>query len=473
MNSEQLWQATLGELELNVSKVHFTTWFRNTFILEWKEDRVMVAVPNNFTKAWLENKYHKEIVKILQKVTENKVHYVEYRVEASKKVDALSPAAESSRQSDVVSVSHDTYAQPVESNESATAHQTAQLLSTQSHNALNPRYIFSTFIVGKNNELAYAASVRVAKEPGRKYNPLFLYGGVGLGKTHLLQAVGNELVAAHPGLKLMYATSEQFTNDYITSVKSGKTDTFKNKYRLVDLLLIDDIQFIGGKEQTQEEFFHTFNALRDAGKQIVLTSDRPPKAIPALEERLISRFEWGMIVDIATPDLETRMAILQTKSQERDVELDDEVLRYIASNIQSNVRELEGALNKLLAFCELNNSVPDLENTKSVIASITVNQKKGGVTSRELLKIVSEYFDISQEDLMGQSRRKELVGPRQIAMFLMREELDSSYPTIGQELGGRDHTTAMHAYAKIRRDMENEERIRQDIHLIKQRLYNG
>jgi len=471
MNSEQLWQATLGELELSVSKVHFTTWFRNTFIFEWKEDRVTVAVPNNFTKAWLENKYHKSIINILQKITENKIHYVEYRVEASKKVDAISPAFSVPEQLHSLeggsSVSEDA------NQVSFSDKRVAVPFATQSHNSLNPRYIFSSFIVGKNNELAYAASVRVAKEPGRKYNPLFLYGGVGLGKTHLLQAVGNDLMRANQGLKLMYATSEQFTNDYVGSVKSGRTDTFKNKYRLVDLLLIDDIQFIGGKEQTQEEFFHTFNALRDAGKQIVLTSDRPPKAIPALEERLISRFEWGMIVDIATPDLETRMAILQTKSQEREVRLSDEVLRYIASNVQSNVRELEGALNKLLAYCELNNSEPDLENAKSVVSSITVNQKKGGVTSRELLKIVAEYFDISHDELIGQSRRKELVGPRQIAMFLMREELDSSYPTIGQELGGRDHTTAMHAYAKIRRDIDNEERVRQDIHLIKQRLYNG
>ncbi|MBI4122517.1 MAG: chromosomal replication initiator protein DnaA [Parcubacteria group bacterium] len=463
MNSEQLWQATLGELELSVSKVHFTTWFRNTFILDWNEQKVVVAVPNNFTKAWLENKYHKAIIKILQNVTENKVTNVEYRVETNKKVDALRAAPASASASVVLETLVET----------APARPASAMGNGLLSGGLNPRYIFSNFVVGKGNELAYAASIRVSKEPGKKYNPLFLYGGVGLGKTHLLQAVGNELVMGNPKTKLMYATSEQFTNDYVGAIKGGSLDSFKGKYRTVDLLLIDDIQFIGGKEQTQEEFFHTFNALRDAGKQIVLTSDRPPKAIPALEERLISRFEWGMIVDIASPDLETRMAILSSKASERQVALPDEVLRYLASNIQSNVRELEGALNKLLAYAELNNSAPELEAAKNVVVSITMNQKKGGITVRELLRVVSEYFDITLDELTGQSRRKELVVPRQIAMFLMREELDSSYPTIGHELGGRDHTTAMHAYAKIRRDADIEERIRQDINFIKQRLYNG
>ena len=238
------------------------------------------------------------------------------------------------------------------------------------------------------------------------------------------------------------------------------------------MLLVDDIQFIGGKEQTQEQFFHAFNALRDAHKQIVLTSDRPPKAIPALEERLISRFEWGMIADIASPDLETRMAILQSKSKEKGVELSEDCLRFIATNVQSNVRELEGALNRLLAHAELHNISITIEVAREVITSIAATARRGGVTTRELVKVVSEYFDISLDDLVGQSRRKELVVPRQITMFLMREELDSSYPTIGQELGGRDHTTAMHAYSKIKRDFDSDERTRQDITSIKQRLYN-
>ncbi len=458
MNSEQLWQATLGELELTVSKVHFTTWFRNTFIVDWSEDKVIIAVPNNFTKAWLENKYNKSIVTVLQNITENKVTNVEYKVETAKKVDSVSVSVEAEPEAQVSAEDHDQAQAPASPNQSA---------------ALNQRYIFANYVVGKGNELAYAASVRVAKEPGTKYNPLFLYGGVGLGKTHLMLAVGNELLRNQGSLNILYITGEQFTNDYVSSLQSGNVEKFKHKYRTPDLLLVDDIQFIGGKEQTQEQFFHVFNALRDAHKQIVLTSDRPPKAIPALEERLISRFEWGMIADISSPDLETRMAILQSKSEERGIKLSEDVLRFVATNVQSNVRELEGALNRLMAHIELHNLALTLEVAREVISSITVSQRRGGVTVRDLVKIVAEYFDISLDDLSGQSRRKELVVPRQITMYLMREELDASYPTIGHELGGRDHTTAMHAYAKIKRDFDSDERIRQDIGSIRQRLYNG
>lgn len=460
MNTEQLWQATLGELELTVSKIHFTTWLKNTFVIEWNEETVVIAVPNNFTKAWLENKYHKSIITVLGNITDNKVTTVEYKVETIKQSDiAQAPISQ-----DKAIEQESSSAQLPDKQE-----KTAQGSGTE----FNPRYIFANFVVGKGNELAYAASVRVAKEPGTKYNPLFLYGGVGLGKTHLMLAVGNELLRTNPNLKILYITGEQFTNDYVSSLHNGTVDRFKNKYRTPDLLLVDDIQFIGGKEQTQEQFFHAFNALRDAHKQIVLTSDRPPKAIPALEERLISRFEWGMIADIASPDLETRMAILKSKSKEKGIELDEEVLRFIATNVQSNVRELEGALNKLFASVELRNTELTIELTREVISSITATARRGGVTTRDLIKVVAEYFDISLEDLSGQSRRKELVVPRQITMFLMREELDSSYPTIGQELGGRDHTTAMHAYSKIKRDFDSDERIRQDIGSIKQRLYNG
>ena len=460
MTTDQLWQATLGELELQISKVHFTTWFRNTFIVEWVESKVIVAVPNNFTKAWLENKYHKSIIKVLQDITENKINEVVYKVETTKKVDSVSQAT--TKEDDKQDKPESLPEQSIET----------QNLGVNNF-GINTRYVFNNFVVGKGNELAYAASLRVAQEPGKKYNPLFLYGDVGLGKTHLLQAVGNELLKTNPNLKLVYVTSEQFTNDYVGSIKSGATDKFKNKYRSADLLLIDDIQFIAGKEQTQEEFFHTFNVLRDNQKQIVLTSDRPPKAIPALEERLISRFEWGMIVDISSPDLETRMAILQSKSQEKGLNLGEDILRQIAINVQSNVRELEGALNKLVAHCELHGIEPSEDTIRDLISSISINKKRGGITSKELMRIVVDYFEISFDDLIGQSRRKELVVPRQITMFLMREELDSSYPTIGQEMGGRDHTTAMHAYTKIKRDIDAEEKTRQDINLIKQRLYNS
>lgn len=446
----------MGQLELLISKVHFTTWFRSTFVSEWANEKIIVAVPNNFTKAWLENKYHKIILRVLGEITENGIREVLYRVETTRKIDSVSAALES--------------AAPAAADFSSDPAPAAAGVNSR---GLNQRYTFNSFVVGKGNELAFAAASRVAKEPGTKYNPLYLYGGVGLGKTHLLQAVGNELLAGAPNLKLAYITSEQFTNDFVSAIKAGTIDKFKTKYRTVDLFLVDDIQFIGGKEQTQEEFFHTFNVLRDNQKQIVLTSDRPPKAIPALEERLISRFEWGMIVDIGTPDLETRLAILQSKSQERGIALSSEILRQIAINVQSNVRELEGALNKIMAHCELHGIEPTDELVAELISSISINKKRGGVTVRELLRVVTDYFEISLDELVGQSRRKELVVPRQITMFLMREELDSSYPTIGNEMGGRDHTTAMHAYAKIKRDFEAEEKVRQDITLIKQRLYNS
>ncbi|OIO49259.1 MAG: chromosomal replication initiator protein DnaA [Parcubacteria group bacterium CG_4_9_14_0_2_um_filter_41_8] len=459
MNAEQLWKTALGELELTVSKIHFTTWLKNTFVVEWKEDTVIVGVPNDFTRAWLENKYHKAIMQVLQSITDNKVTNIQYRVEIVKQSSVVIEQVQQSQPDD-------------EASEKASIAQKNNMPVSPEPGSLNPRYIFANFVVGKGNELAYAAAVRVAKEPGTKYNPLFLYGGVGLGKTHLMLAVGNELLRNNPNLNVLYIAGEQFTNDYVSSLQNGTVNKFKNKYRTPDLFLVDDIQFIGGKEQTQEQFFHAFNALRDAHKQIVLTSDRPPKAIPALEERLISRFEWGMIADIASPDLETRMAILKSKSKEKGIELDEETLRFIATNVQSNVRELEGALNKLFVSVELRGVDPTIDLAREIISSITVSQRRGGVTVRDLIKVVAEYFDITLDELSGQSRRKELVVPRQITMFLMREELDSSYPTIGHELGGRDHTTAMHAYSKIKRDFDSDERMRQDIMSIKQRLYS-
>jgi len=461
MTSEQLWQATLGELELSVSKVHFTTWFRNTFIVEWNEDKVVVAVPNNFTKAWLENKYNKTIISILQNITDNKIKSVDYRVETGKSVRL---GRQDFSQSDDLR-------QEDSPQEGISTKKPKEAVSSEF--SLASKYVFTNFVVGKGNELAYAASVRVAKEPGTKYNPLFLYGGVGLGKTHLMVAVGNELRNQNPSINVLYITGEQFTNDYVASLHSGTVDKFKSKYRSPDLLLVDDIQFIGGKEQTQEQFFHVFNALRDSHKQIILTSDRPPKAIPALEERLISRFEWGMIADISSPDLETRMAILKSKSIEKNIPLTEDVLRFVSTNVQSNVRELEGALNKLIAYSELHNVDVSLEIAKEVISSITSVHRRGGVNARDLVKAVAEYFDIALNDLVGQSRRKELVVPRQITMFLMREELESSYPAIGQELGGRDHTTAMHAYTKIKTSFDNDEKVRQDITSIRQRIYNS
>jgi chromosomal replication initiator protein len=337
---------------------------------------------------------------------------------------------------------------------------------------LNPKYTFETFIVGKGNELAHAAAIAVSENPGQKYNPLFVYGGVGLGKTHLVQAIGNAVLAKNPEAKVMYVTCEKFTSEFIFAVKSGRGKEFKDTYRTVDLLMIDDIQFLTGKDGTQEEFFHTFNALHQANKHVVLTSDRPPKQIPALEHRLISRFEWGMTVDISSPDFETRIAILETKCKERNYDIDPEIVKYIATIVQSNVRELEGALNKIIAYHQFKNTKPTLDTAKNLLSTFGPTQSKKNVTAKHIINTVSSYYDVTVADMSGKCREKRLAFPRQVIMYLMREEMSASYPSIGHELGGRDHTTAMHAYDKIQRELENSPKVRQDMDLIKQRLYN-
>jgi len=451
MTNEQLWQAVLAELELTLSKANFTTWFKNTFISSQEDKKVIVGVPNTFTKTWLENKYHKEILKALNNVTDAKITEAVYRVEAIRQADEK-PVTKPSGQAPIVSV---------EEGEKTNGF------------GLNPNYTFESFVVGKGNELAQAASLAVAQKPGEVYNPLFLYGGAGLGKTHLMQAIGHEAAKLFPNKKTVYVSCEKFTNEFIRSISQGSTEQFKSKYRSTDILLIDDIQFLAGKEGTQEEFFHTFNALHQNNRQIVVSSDRPPKAIPALENRLVSRFEWGMIADIAQPDLETRVAILGAKCKEKKYILEQEIINYIASTIQSNVRELEGALNRIIAYHQLNNTKPSLESIKNQLSGLSnYNKRNGALTTKQILNTVSNFFDINLSGLTGTSRKKELVVPRQIAMFLMREEAKCSYPTIGQELGGRDHTTAMHAYEKIKKSLQDDEKIREDINLIKQRLYN-
>ncbi|MFA6525124.1 MAG: chromosomal replication initiator protein DnaA [Patescibacteria group bacterium] len=455
MTKEQLWQAVLGELELSLSKANFTTWFNNTFVSEFEDNVVVIAVPNTFTKTWFENKYHETIVQALQNVTDNEVKEVTYKVEFSKNpksnMVAKTQAAEADRKVDSLKKKD----------------------SAETNNGLNPLYTFENFVVGKGNDLAKAACIATAEKPGIIYNPLFIYGGVGLGKTHLLQAVGHRTMEVYNNKKVVYVTCESFTNDFIQAVSNGRTEKFKDFYRSVDVLLIDDIQFLATKERTQEEFFHTFNALHQARKQIVISSDRPPKAIPALEKRLISRFEWGMIADISSPDLETRTAILETKCREKGYELSNEILSSIASSVHNNVRELEGALNRIIAHHQLNNSVPTLESTKEVLSALANTPRKGALTPKQVISTVAEFYEISIKDLTGESRKKELVVPRQISMFLMREEIKTSYPSIGQEVGGRDHTTAMHAYMKITKEVEENEKIKQEIDLILQRLYNN
>lgn len=456
MNTNEVWQATLGELELAISKPNFTTWFKQTFVAEIVDGEAAVCVPNTFTKAWLEKKYHPEILKALQNVTNREVRRVCYRVET--RMVAEQRAAQQS-------VSKQT-----ETNDAA-AHQKMAVMREANPGGLNPKYTFESFIVGKANELAHAAAQAVSQKPGSSYNPLFFYGGVGLGKTHLLQAIGHEIQKQNPRARILYVSCERFTNDFIHAVRSGRGKEFKETYRNVDVLLVDDIQFLTGKEGTQEEFFHTFNALHQANKQIAISSDRPPRAIPALEQRLLSRFEWGMTADISSPDMETRAAIVDAKAREQDFKLPREVILHLANTINSNIRELEGALNKIVAYHRFKNIPPTMETVKPILAGFGQTGGRASVTPRQLIQEVAQYFDISHEDLLGKSREKRLAHPRQIIMYIMREELKSSYPAIGQELGGRDHTTAMHAYDKISRGLEHDERLQQDVEALRQRVF--
>lgn len=466
MNTQQVWQAVLGELELSISKANFTTWFRGTFILELDDKGIVIGVPNAFTKSWLEKKYSGDILGALRNITNNQqLRSILYRVESIKKaqtksVDAVSAPQESAEQAPAAAPAP---IQPI----TRVADQ-----ATVTAYGINSKYTFTTFVVGKGNELARAAATAVSTHPGQTYNPLFIYGGAGLGKTHLLQAIGNDIVAKDPSKRVLYVTFEKFTNDFINAVTTGAAKKFKDLYRSVDVLLIDDIQFITGKEQTQEEFFHTFNHLHQSNKQIVLSADRPPKSIVGLEDRLKTRMEWGMIADISQPDLETRMAILKCKLNEKCYDLGGDVVQYLATNIQSNIRELEGALNRIIAYHQLNGLTPSLDNVKRIISGLTVNMQKRSLTPKEIIQTVSGYYDVAVSDIVGKCREKRLVIPRQIIMFLMREEIKSSFPTIGQELGGRDHTTAMHAVTKVRGDYDSDERMKREIDQIKQRLYN-
>ena len=453
MNNDQIWQAVLGEVEIGMSRANFITWFKDTFISTIENGQVVVGVPSEFAKRWLENKFYKIIKSSLEKTTGEKISEIIYRVELKKNQTAkAAPTTPETAKKET------SPAKPTET-------------PALNRFGLNSRYLFESFIVGKANELAHAACRAVINNPGKVYNPLFIYGGVGLGKTHLLQAIGNEL--SKTTNKILYTTSENFTNNYVQAIRSGQGKEFKNAYRNVDLLLVDDVQFMGGKDGTQEEFFHTFNELHQTNKQIVMTSDRPPKSIPAIESRLTSRFESGMVVDVGKPDIETKIAILEKKAYEKNYALEREVLLYVANNIQNNIRELEGALNKIIAYHEFNNTTPSVKSVKDILSDITLDARSKSLSPKDIIDTVAKFYNINIKELTGDSRKKELVMPRQIAIYLIREELSTSYPTIGHELGGRDHTTAMHAYNKINLEKESNERLAQELNSIKQLFYSS
>lgn len=459
MNTMSLWQSALGELELLLSKPNFSTWFKETYVLSYENDRIIVGVPNAFTKTWLEKKYHVQIIKALRNVSQQPVKDVIYKVEL---VEHRSRHIESPF-----------IKEPVFQSISAASINGVRTNDTPTHyNNLNPKYTFNSFVVGKYCELANAACLAVAAKPGEVYNPLFLYGGVGLGKTHLLQAVGHEIIRQFPDKKVLFVTCEKFTNDYVQAIRSGRAKELKDLYRNVDVLLIDDIQFLSSKEGTQEEFFHTFNTLHQTNRQLLVSSDRPPKAIPAIESRLLSRLEWGMIADITSPDLETRIAILESKCKEKEVSVSPEVINYIATIVHTNIRELEGALNRVLAYNQLNAFPLTFDKIKQILSSLTTSPAKKSLSPKQIIHIVAEFYNINIIDISGECRKRELTVPRQIIMYLLREETKCSFPTIGQELGGRDHTTAIHAYNKVKRDIEDIPKIKEEIDLIRQRIYN-
>lgn len=439
--SDAVWSSVLAEIEVSVSRASFVTWFRNTDLVEHTAEKAVVAVPNIFAKQQLEVKYNETIKELLAKngVSAKRVTYT---INAQPTKNAVEKTTESL---------------PM-------AHSPAR----QTHQILNEKYTFDNFIVGSGNELAYAAGQAIATNPGKKYNPLFIYGGVGLGKTHLIQAIGNGIMAHHPSTRIVYISTETFVNEFLDSIRFKKQG-FADRYRNADVLIVDDIQFIAGKEKTQEEFFHTFNALHQANKQIILTSDKPPKAIPTLEERLRSRFEWGMAIDIQPPDFETRQAILQTKAGQHGITLSQEVVEFLAKAIQTNIRELEGSLNQLLAFCELRNLEPDLATAQALLQG--KQQRPRHLTAKSIVDKTAAHFDIPLTDLLGAKRDKNIVVPRQVAMYLLRNELHLSFPKIAGELGRKDHTTAMHSVEKIESLAGSDFVIRQHLAEIREKLY--
>ncbi|MCR4278868.1 MAG: chromosomal replication initiator protein DnaA [bacterium] len=459
MNAHDAWQAALGELELSLSKANFTTWFKNTFISKLEENSAIVCVPNTFTKAWLEKKYHQDIVRALRNATSLNIRNITYKVEVRSNTQNSNqqPAPSIQTHSEPASFEQPNYDDK----------------PTKKEDGLNPRYTFNDFVVGKANELAHAASMAVAAKPGSSYNPLFIFGGSGLGKSHLLHAIGGHIKENHPDIQIRYIPCEHFINEFIHAVRSGRAKDFKSTYRTVDVLIVDDIQFISGKESTQEEFFHTFNALHQANKQIILASDRQPKDIQALESRLLTRFEWGMMADVSCPDFETRVAILEAKANIQNISIESEILRYIAGTIQSNVRELEGALNKLLAYHQFKNTRPTLDSVQTLLQSYAPTIPRRKITPKRLLELVAIYFDITLEELLGKSREQRLSHPRQISMYLLRKEAKCSFPAIGKHLGGRDHTTAMHACSKIDENSKKNEALKRDLAELRERLYSA
>ncbi len=460
MDTTGLWQAVLGEIELGVSKGNYVTWFKNTRLLKVKDGVVQVGAPNVFIKQQLEKKFNDLIETTLKK---NGVTYetIEYKIlpasSIHRRVEDESVVLQNQRQ---------------EGNTGTKTNRASTPSSSLTHayrQGLNERYTFENFIVGSGNELAYAACQAIAQSPGTKYNPLFLYGGVGIGKTHLIQAVGNSVISNNRSASIVYVSIEQFIQEFLDAIRYKKNTDFAAVYRSADVLIIDDIQFIAGKEKTQDEFFHTFNALHQANKQIIITSDRRPKDIPTLTDRLRSRFQMGMAIDMQVPDFETRCAIIQSKAATHNLSLVPEVVEHLSNRNQNNIRELEGALNQLIAFCEMRNLAPTVEIAIALLGNAKIRPKH--LSAKQVVERTAKHFQLSVEELLGPKRDKEIVVPRQIAMYILRSELHLSFPKIARELGRKDHTTAIHSVEKIEKEKAFDNEVSLAIADIKERLY--
>ncbi len=449
MTNDQLWNTTLAEIELEVSKANFLTWFKNTAISKYDTDTVHVCVPNAFVKDWLFNKYHRSILKALRKnVTTIKA--VEY-------VISKDPKQERGEERPVGGVLLQNQLE-------------IQELYINREDNLNPRYTFENFIVGPFNELAYAAAQAVIKNPGISYNPLFIYGSTGLGKTHLIQSIGNYFKKIDSNKKVHYLTTERFAIELVEAIRNNKPHLFKEKYRKYDVLIMDDIQFLSNKDKTQEELFHLFNTLYDNNKQIVFSSDKPPRQITGIEERLKSRFEGGMIADISIPDYESRLAILKSKISANNIAPLDEVVEYVASVVQNNIRELEGILNSIVVQTQLKKRNVTLQEVKNLVKNSIKPQKS--ISINDVIRTIATFYNINEQELYEKTRKKEVVKPRQIIMYLLREDFNLSYPYMGQKLGGRDHTTCIHAYEKIKGELVTNQVLVQEIEQIKSLLYS-
>jgi len=448
MKAEQAWQSVLGQLQTEMPKASFDTWVRDSQVLTYEDGILVIAVDNAYTRDWLESRLASTVNRLLVGVM-NRAVDVRFVVNSG---------------ADVAEVN---YGQALDTLDGDAESTDNTPMPIERHPALNPRYTFDNFVVGSNNRLAHAAALAVAENPAHSYNPLFLYGGVGLGKTHLLHAIGN---ACHErGLNVLYVSSEEFTNDMINSIRMHTTQAFRDRYRSADVLLVDDIQFIAGKESTQEEFFHTFNTLHGQDKQIIVSSDRPPKAMVTLEERLRSRFEWGLAADIQPPDLETRLAILRSKAERTGRTVPDEILETIARRVQSNIRELEGALNRIVAFADLSGSALTPQLAEVALADLLPQRRD--LTPEQVVALVADKFKVTVDQLIGRDRSREIALPRQVAMYLLRRESNVSLPQIGVALGGRDHTTVMYAIQQIANKIETDSGLRRDVIDIKQQMY--